>query len=168
MARSKTARGFDKLYKATRSGERKSKKFATISMSDGTKFKRRNANQFGDADGNNVYTENRVNRTDKYTHSGKVIAKRGTTIRSKNALTSDKRYKATRSGERKSKKFATINMADGSKFKRRNANQFGSADGNNVYTENRKNRTDKYTHSGKVIAQRGANISGFNYSIGGL
>jgi len=173
MARSTTAKKFDKLYKAIGSGERTSKKFATISMTDGTKFKRRNANQYGDAQGGLDYSETRVNRTDKYTPEGKVIAKNGATIgRSSTAKAFDKKYKAIGSGERTSKKFATIRMADGTAFKRRNANQYGDAQGNLDYTETRVNRTDKYTKDGKVIAQDGAFIEtpsvAFVYEIGGL
>jgi mannosyltransferase OCH1-like enzyme len=173
MERSQTAKKFDKLYKAIGSGERTSKKFATISMTDGTKFKRRNANQYGDAQGGLDYTETRVNRTDKYTKDGKVMAKDGANIgRSSTAKAFDKKYKAIGAGERTSKKFATISMTDGTKFKRRNANQYGEAQGGLDYTEKRVNRTDKYTKDGKVIAQDGAFIEtpsvAFVYEIGGL
>jgi azurin len=159
MARSTQAKKFDKLYKAIGSGERTSKKFATIKMTDGSSFKRRNANQYGEAEGGNDYTEKRVNRTDKYTPEGKVIAKRGATIgRSSEAKAFDKMYKAIGAGERTSKKFATIKMTDGHSFKRRNANQYGPAQGDLDYTETRVNRTDKYTKDGKVIAKNGATI----------
>ena len=173
MARSQTAKKFDKLYKAIGSGERTSKKFATISMADGTKFKRRKAKQYGEAQGGLDYTEKRVNRTDKYTKDGKVIAERGATMgRSSTAKAFDKKYKAIGAGERTSKKFSTISMTDGTKFKRRNANQYGEAQGGLDYTEKRVNRTDKYTKDGKVIAEQGAFIetpmSSFVYDIGGL
>jgi hypothetical protein len=80
VGRSSTAKAFDKKYKAIGAGERTSKKFATISMTDGTKFKRRNANQYGEAQGGLDYTEKRVNRTDKYSKDGKVIAQDGAFI----------------------------------------------------------------------------------------
>ena len=80
-----TSRKFDKLYKAIGKGERTSKKFATIRMTDGTSFKRRNANQFypDGVPGDEDYTEKRINRTDKYTKDGKVIAKVGANIGNK-------------------------------------------------------------------------------------
>lgn len=56
----------DKLYKAIGKGERTSKKVATIKKADGTSFIRRNANQYGNAEGGNDYTEKRANRTDFY------------------------------------------------------------------------------------------------------
>jgi len=163
MERSTQAKKFDKLYKAIGAGERTSKKFSTIKMTDGTSFKRRNANQYGEAEGGNDYTEKRVNRTDKYSKDGTVIAKNGATIgRSSTAKAFDKKYKAIGAGERTSKKFATIKMTDGHTFKRRNANQYGPAQGDLEYTEKRVNRTDKYTKDGTVIAERGANVSGLS------
>ena len=55
----------DKTFKALASGSRKSKKYATIELSNGTKFRRRNANQTGDVEGGIVYSEKRPNRTDR-------------------------------------------------------------------------------------------------------
>jgi hypothetical protein len=154
-----TSRKFDKLYKAIGKGERTSKKFATIRMTDGTSFKRRNANQYypDGVPGDEDYTEKRVNRTDKYTKDGKVIAKVGANIGNRRM---DKMYKAIGKGERTSKKFATIRMTDGTTFKRRNANQFypDGVPGDEDYTEKRVNRTDKYTKDGKVIAKKGTTI----------
>ena len=46
-------------------GERVSHPFAIIRKANGETFKRRNANQFGEVEGDGVYTENRANRTDK-------------------------------------------------------------------------------------------------------
>lgn len=56
----------DKLYKAIGKGERTSKKVAIIQKTDGTSFRRRNANKYGNAEGGNDYVENRPNRTDFY------------------------------------------------------------------------------------------------------
>ena len=55
----------DKTFKALASGSRKSKKYATIELANGTKFRRRNANQTGDVEGGIVYSEKRPNRTDR-------------------------------------------------------------------------------------------------------
>ena len=55
----------DKTFKASPSGSRKSKKYATIELANGTKFRRRNANQTGDVEGGIVYSEKRPNRTDR-------------------------------------------------------------------------------------------------------
>ena len=56
----------DKLYKAIGKGERTSKKVSYITKADGTRFRRRNANKSGDAQGGLDYVENRPNRTDLY------------------------------------------------------------------------------------------------------
>ena len=56
----------DKLYKAIGKGERTSKKVAIIQKTDGTSFRRRNANGYGNAEGGNDYVEKRPNRTDFY------------------------------------------------------------------------------------------------------
>jgi hypothetical protein len=56
----------DKLYKAIGKGERTSKKVSYITKADGTRFRRRNANKSGDAQGGLDYVENRPNRTDFY------------------------------------------------------------------------------------------------------
>lgn len=56
----------DKLYTAIGKGERTSHKVSYITKSDGTRFRRANANQHGNAEGGNDYVENRPNRTDIY------------------------------------------------------------------------------------------------------
>ncbi len=56
----------DKLYKAIGKGERTSHKVSYITKADGTRFRRRNANKSGDAQGGLDYVENRPNRTDFY------------------------------------------------------------------------------------------------------
>lgn len=81
--------------------------------------------------------------------------------RTKLALSSDKNLKAMGTGERVSKKVATIKKADGTSFRRKNANQFGATDGGNEYTEKRVNRTDRFELGGNLDAE-------FTYSIGGL
>lgn len=60
----------DKMYKALGEGERTSKKVSTIRMSDGSTFKRKNANRYGEAEGGNDYTEKRSNRTDRFDLGG--------------------------------------------------------------------------------------------------
>lgn len=163
-----TAKGkaLDKNLLASAPGKRTSKKWATILKKDGTKFKRRNANQEGDAEGGKKYYENRVNRTDK-NFVGLKMAKKGANIQSARGKALDKNLLATTPGKRTSKKFAKILKKDGTAFRRRNANQFGEADGNKKYYENRVNRTDK-NFVGLKMAEEGANIGGFSYSIGGL
>jgi hypothetical protein len=149
----------DKMYKAIGKGERTSSKFATIRMTDGTTFKRKNANQYGAAEGGNDYTENRVNRTDVYPKdSRKKIMKTGGGVgRSSWAKATDNMYKAIGKGERTSSKFATIRKSDGTSFKRKNANQYGAAEGGNDYVENRVNRTDAYPKDArkKIMADGG-------------
>jgi hypothetical protein len=104
--------------------------------------------------------------------------------RTKLGLQADARFKAMGSGERTSKKVATIRKADGTSFKRKNANQFGAAEGDNDYTEKRSNRADKFVKGGGVGKKpkmvrtifedeeyeygNGGKASGFTYSIGGL
>lgn len=82
--------------------------------------------------------------------------------RSKLALKDDKNLKAMGVGERTSKKVATIRKADGTSFKRRNANQFGATDGGNEYTEKRVNRTDRFDTGGTADSSEngGANVGG--------
>ena len=70
--------------------------------------------------------------------------------RTKSQLIADKRYKAIGVGERTSTKVSTIHKSDGTTFKRKNANQYGPAEGGNDYTEKRPNRTDKYAGGGKT------------------
>lgn len=96
-------------------------------------------------------------------------------------------YKAMGVGERTSKKVATIRKTDGTSFKRKNANQYGSAEGGNDYYEDRPNRSDKYAKGSTVPSKKkqpkivrgffddeeyeygqGGTTKGFNYSIGGL
>jgi len=68
--RSKWAKQTDKNLKAMGAGERTSKKVSTIRKSDGTSFRRKNANKYGAAEGGNDYTEKRVNRTDRFDLGG--------------------------------------------------------------------------------------------------
>jgi hypothetical protein len=167
-------------------------------MTDGSSFKRKNANKYypDGVPGGEDYTEKRVNRTDKYTKDGKVIAEKGANVgRSAKAKKFDKLYTAIGAGERTSKKFATIRMSDGSSFKRKNANKYypDGVPGGEDYTEKRVNRTDKYGADArkKVFAKggsmkkdptivrtqfeeeefeyaNGGNAGSFSYSIGGL
>ena len=76
--------------------------------------------------------------------------------RSDEGLKADKNFKAMGAGERTSKKVATIKKADGTSFKRKNANQYGSTEGGNEYYEERSNRVDNFGKGGNI------------YSIGGL
>jgi hypothetical protein len=62
----------------------------------------------------------------------------------KRSIAKDKLYKAIGKGERTSHKVSYITKADGSRFRRENANQHGNAEGGNDYVENRPNRTDFY------------------------
>jgi hypothetical protein len=64
--------GRDGLYKALGEGERTSKKVATIKMTNGKSFKRRNVNQYGEAEGGNDYEEHRSDRSDRYAKGGKM------------------------------------------------------------------------------------------------
>lgn len=65
IKRTKNAIDADKNLRAMPKGERVSHPFAIIRKANGETFKRRNANQFGEVEGDGVYTENRANRTDK-------------------------------------------------------------------------------------------------------
>jgi hypothetical protein len=81
--------------------------------------------------------------------------------RTKLALNKDKMYKALGEGERTSKKVASIRMSDGSTFKRKNANQYGAAEGGNDYTEKRSNRSDRFDLGGTADSSNtGANMGG--------
>jgi hypothetical protein len=82
--------------------------------------------------------------------------------RTKLGLSKDKMYKALGEGERTSKKVASIRMSDGSTFKRKNANQYGTAEGGNDYTEKRSNRSDRFDLGGTADSAEngGANIGG--------
>ena len=81
--------------------------------------------------------------------------------RTKLGLSKDKMYKALGDGERTSKKVASIRMSDGSTFKRKNANQYGTAEGGNDYTEKRSNRTDRFDLGGTADSSNsGANMGG--------
>ena len=81
--------------------------------------------------------------------------------RTKLGLSKDKMYKAIGEGERTSKKVASIRMSDGSTFKRKNANQYGAAEGGNDYTEKRSNRTDRFDLGGTADSSNtGANMGG--------
>jgi hypothetical protein len=70
MERSKWSKQTDKNLRALGAGERTSKKVSTIRKSDGTSFRRKNANQYGSAEGGNDYTEKRVNITDRFDLGG--------------------------------------------------------------------------------------------------
>lgn len=52
-------------------------------------------------------------------------------------------FGAEKAGERKSRKYSTIEIKSGGEYTRRNANQYGKAKGGRNYTENRDNRSDK-------------------------
>lgn len=84
--------------------------------------------------------------------------------RSKFALKADKSLKAMGAGERTSKKVSTIRKADGTSFKRRNANQYVDAGqaGGNEYTEKRVNRTDRFNTGGTADSSEngGADMGG--------
>jgi hypothetical protein len=96
--------------------------------------------------------------------------------RSALALERDKAYKAIGEGERTSHKVSFINKKDGTRFRRKNANQYGDAYGDNDYTESRANRSDKYCKGGSTCGcsgckhkmGKGGSTGGYNYSIGGL
>lgn len=110
--------------------------------------------------------------------------------RSKESIIADSRYNALPEGSRKSKKYATIELANGTKIRRRNANQTGDVEGGRYYSEKRPNHTDK---SGKVVVSVrtketkkvvktsvsvlkpsdsikfvGINFKKYNYTVGGL
>lgn len=52
-------------------------------------------------------------------------------------------FGAEKAGERKSRKYSTVEIKSGGEYTRRNANQYGKAKGGRNYTENRDNRSDK-------------------------
>lgn len=82
--------------------------------------------------------------------------------RSKWSKMTDKNLKAMGAGERTSKKVSTIRKADGTSFRRKNANQYGAAEGGNDYTEKRVNKTDRFDLGGTADSSEngGANIGG--------
>jgi len=82
--------------------------------------------------------------------------------RSKWSKMTDSNLKAMGKGERTSKKVSTIRKADGTSFRRKNANQYGAAEGGNDYTEKRVNRTDRFGTGGTADSAEngGANIGG--------
>jgi hypothetical protein len=81
--------------------------------------------------------------------------------RTKLGLSRDKMYKALGEGERTSKKVSSIRLSDGTSFKRRNANQHGTAEGGNDYTEKRSNRSDRFDLGGTADSSNtGANMGG--------
>jgi hypothetical protein len=57
--------GTDKLYEAKKAGKRTSHQNSLVDMKNGESYYRRNANQYGKADGGKTYFENRSNRSDK-------------------------------------------------------------------------------------------------------
>ena len=71
------------------------------------------------------------------------FAKGGSIKRTKRAIEADKNLRAMPKGERVSHPFAIIRKANGETFKRRNANQFGRVEGDEVYREYRAEHTDK-------------------------
>ena len=82
--------------------------------------------------------------------------------RSKRAKQADSNLKAMGKGERTSKKVSTIRTASGTSFRRKNANQYGAAEGGNDYTEKRVNRTDSFETGGTADSAEngGANVGG--------
>jgi hypothetical protein len=82
--------------------------------------------------------------------------------RSKRAKQADSNFKAMGKGERTSKKVSTIRTASGTSFRRKNANQYGAAEGGNDYTEKRVNRTDSFETGGTADSAEngGANVGG--------
>jgi hypothetical protein len=74
MAKPNFGKGRDGIYKAIGEGERTSKKVATIRKTDGTTFRRKNANQYGSAQGDNDYYEDRPDRSDKYGKGGDILS----------------------------------------------------------------------------------------------
>jgi hypothetical protein len=82
--------------------------------------------------------------------------------RSKRAKSADSNFKAMGKGERTSKKVSTIRTASGTSFRRKNANQYGAAEGGNDYTEKRVNRTDSFETGGTADSAEngGANVGG--------
>lgn len=83
----------------------------------------------------------------KFNRKGKYVGRTTT------GLVADKNFKAMGSGERTSHTSSLITKADGSRFRRKNANQYGNAEGGNDYTETRPDRSDKF--------KKGATIIGF-------
>ena len=94
-------------------------------------------------------------------------------------IKSDKNFIASGVGEKTSKKVSTIFTKDGGSFRRKNANQYGKADGGNDYTETRPNRTDKYETGGDLTGSpevfpdtdtlsyaKGSNVKGGEYKFG--
>ncbi len=91
VGRTTTGLVADKNFKAMGIGERTSRTSSLITKADGTRFRRKNANQYGDAEGGNDYTETRPDRSDKF--------KKGSTIKSgkKKAVKKVKEPKIVRS-----------------------------------------------------------------------
>jgi hypothetical protein len=84
-----------------------------------------------------------------------VYAKGGTTV------SSDRLYRALKSGKRKSYKYASVEMRGGGVYHRRNANQYGKVKGGNTYYEYSENRSDSQPR--KYLA-KGGNL-GLHYVI---
>lgn len=123
---------------------------------------------------NDLYEDNR-----EYAKGGKIK-------RSNESLIADSRYNALPEGRRKSKKYAIIELADGTKIRRRNANQTGDVEGGRYYSEKRPSHTDKEGKAvvsvrKKVIKKSvsvskpsdsikfvGINFKRYNYTVGGL
>ena len=118
--------------------------------------------------------------------SGNEYAKGGNTKRSKESIIADSRYNALPEGERKSKKWATIELANGKKIRRRNANQTGEVEGGRYYSEKRPSHTDKEAKTVVSVRKKaikksvsvskpsdsikfiGINFKRYNYTVGGL
>ena len=85
-----------------------------------------------------------------------VYAKGGTTV------SSDRLYRALKSGKRKSYKYASVEMRGGGVYHRRNANQYGKVKGGNTYYEYSENRSDSQPR--KYLAKGGniGSLSDFN------
>jgi hypothetical protein len=52
-------------------------------------------------------------------------------------------FGAEKAGERRSRKYSTVELKSGGSYTRRNANQYGKAKGGRTYTENRPDHSDK-------------------------
>jgi hypothetical protein len=117
--------------------------------------------------------------TKEYKNGGKLK-------RSNESLIADGRYNALPEGERKSKKWATIELANGKKIRRRNANQTGEVEGGRYYSEKRPSHTDKEGKAVVSVRKKaikksvsvskpsdsikfvGINFKRYNYTVGGL
>jgi hypothetical protein len=134
----------------------------------------------------NYYLKYKMNYKNGNFNIVRAFKKGGKIKRSNESLIADSRYNALPEGRRKSKKYATIELTNGTKVRRRNANQTGDVEGGRYYSEKRPNHTDK---SGKVVVSVrkkvikksvsvskasdsinfvGINFKRYDYTIGGL